>query len=299
MTQLKPFASTASGLVAPLEGFLRQLNPLSAYLAPYSREMASFFSNDAGSFQYTDATGHAARILLPISRSNLPGVLTAEAGADPPEAPGPVRHPRHQRLSEARRGGRVAAPHGQRTRGSRRTPRTRGSEEREDDHGIPEPDTAAVRRQGVEEEVAPRARQAGRPGLGRARLRHARRGVPHLPHQDRHLRRRRSGDHRRDHARARRPRLDRRLVDRADRPPEGRRLHDRVGDARPRVGHGPAHLPLPSPDRQQPLLAAARHDPTSPVAGQDPGHQGLDAHRARRRSLRGRGRHGALPAGRR
>jgi phospholipid/cholesterol/gamma-HCH transport system substrate-binding protein len=78
MTQLKPFASKASGVVAPLEGFLRQLNPLSAYLAPYSREMASFFSNDAGSFQYTDATGHAARILLPISRSDLPGVLTAE-----------------------------------------------------------------------------------------------------------------------------------------------------------------------------------------------------------------------------
>jgi phospholipid/cholesterol/gamma-HCH transport system substrate-binding protein len=78
VTQLKPFASSGSRLVPPLEGFLRQLNPLSEYLAPYSREMASFFSNDAGSFQYTDATGHAARILLPVSRSNLPGVLTAE-----------------------------------------------------------------------------------------------------------------------------------------------------------------------------------------------------------------------------
>ena len=78
MKQLKPFASKASAVVPPLEGFLRQVNPLSAYLAPYAPEMAAFFSNDAGSFQYTDATGHAARILLPISRSDLPGLLTPE-----------------------------------------------------------------------------------------------------------------------------------------------------------------------------------------------------------------------------
>ncbi len=78
MAQLKPFAARGSGVVPKLEGFLRQLNPLSEYLAPYSREMASFFSNDAGSFQYTDATGHAARILLPVSRSDLPGLLTPE-----------------------------------------------------------------------------------------------------------------------------------------------------------------------------------------------------------------------------
>lgn len=75
---LAPFSRRASDLPAPLGAFLQQANPLFAHMAPYHREVATFFANDAGSFQTTDALGHTARILLPISRSDLPGLLTAE-----------------------------------------------------------------------------------------------------------------------------------------------------------------------------------------------------------------------------
>jgi phospholipid/cholesterol/gamma-HCH transport system substrate-binding protein len=74
--QLAPFSRSGSGFVAPIAGFLRQMNPFFAYLAPYWQEVSTFFALDAASFQASDATGHVARILLPISRSNLAGVLT-------------------------------------------------------------------------------------------------------------------------------------------------------------------------------------------------------------------------------
>jgi phospholipid/cholesterol/gamma-HCH transport system substrate-binding protein len=78
MAQLRPFAGTANRLVPPLAGFLRQLNPFVAYLAPYAPEISTFFALDAASFQPTDTLGHVARIILPVSRSNAAGVLTAE-----------------------------------------------------------------------------------------------------------------------------------------------------------------------------------------------------------------------------
>ena len=75
---LSPFSRAGSAFVAPLAGFLRQANPFFAYLAPYAKEMSTFFALPAASFQPTDATGHVARILLPISRSDISGALTPE-----------------------------------------------------------------------------------------------------------------------------------------------------------------------------------------------------------------------------
>jgi phospholipid/cholesterol/gamma-HCH transport system substrate-binding protein len=78
VTRLKPFAQSGTRFVAPLSGFLRQVNPFFEYLAPYWREVSTFFALDAASFNSTDAIGHVARVTLPISRSNAPGVFTPE-----------------------------------------------------------------------------------------------------------------------------------------------------------------------------------------------------------------------------
>lgn len=78
VTELTPFAESGTRFVPPLGNFLRQANPFFGYLAPYWREVSTFFANDAASFQTTDALGHVARVTLPVSRSNLPGVLTPE-----------------------------------------------------------------------------------------------------------------------------------------------------------------------------------------------------------------------------
>jgi ABC-type transporter Mla subunit MlaD len=76
LTQLRPFAGVLTRFVPPLSAFLQQVKPMVTYLAPYWREIPSFFSQDAASFQHTDSLGHSARIVLPISRSDLAGVLT-------------------------------------------------------------------------------------------------------------------------------------------------------------------------------------------------------------------------------
>jgi phospholipid/cholesterol/gamma-HCH transport system substrate-binding protein len=76
--QLAPFSRTAPRLTLPLAAFLRQGNPFFAYMAPYAKEVATFFALPAASFQATDALGHVARVILPLSRSNLAGALTAE-----------------------------------------------------------------------------------------------------------------------------------------------------------------------------------------------------------------------------
>jgi phospholipid/cholesterol/gamma-HCH transport system substrate-binding protein len=78
IARLKPFAASGTTFVSPLEGFLRQGNPFFAYMAPYYREISTFFALDAASFQTTDALGHVARVTLPVSRSNAPGVFTPE-----------------------------------------------------------------------------------------------------------------------------------------------------------------------------------------------------------------------------
>jgi phospholipid/cholesterol/gamma-HCH transport system substrate-binding protein len=76
LRELRPFAGVLTQFVPPLAAFLQQVKPMVTYLAPYTREIPGFFSQDAASFQQTDSFGHVARIVLPISRSNVSGVLT-------------------------------------------------------------------------------------------------------------------------------------------------------------------------------------------------------------------------------
>jgi phospholipid/cholesterol/gamma-HCH transport system substrate-binding protein len=90
VTALKPFAASGSRFVPPLGGFLRQANPFFEYIAPYNREIANFFALDAASFETTDALGHIARVTLPVSRSDLPGILTADEEKFLQELSGPL-----------------------------------------------------------------------------------------------------------------------------------------------------------------------------------------------------------------
>ena len=76
MTQLRPFAAQATTFVPPLQNFVRQVKPMVGYVSPFWREASTFFALTAASFQSYDFLGHVARIVLPVSRSDLAGVLT-------------------------------------------------------------------------------------------------------------------------------------------------------------------------------------------------------------------------------
>jgi phospholipid/cholesterol/gamma-HCH transport system substrate-binding protein len=90
VAKLTPFSRQGAAFVDPLAGFLRQGNPMFEFLAPYFREVATFFAEPAASFQASDATGHLARIILPVSRSNAAGALTAEQEALLQKLSGPL-----------------------------------------------------------------------------------------------------------------------------------------------------------------------------------------------------------------
>jgi phospholipid/cholesterol/gamma-HCH transport system substrate-binding protein len=76
--RLGPFSNELERFVGPYEGFVRQANPFVAYLEPYYREMTNMFALHGAHTARRDEISHTARVLLPISRSNLPGNLTAE-----------------------------------------------------------------------------------------------------------------------------------------------------------------------------------------------------------------------------
>lgn len=79
LSQLEPFSRrTSSEFVPQLEGFLREYRPLAAYLSPYYREFSTFFANNSGWTSFRDQISHTLRIIVPASRSNFPGLLTAE-----------------------------------------------------------------------------------------------------------------------------------------------------------------------------------------------------------------------------
>ena len=63
-------------------------SPLVTYISPYLQELPSFFSLDAASLQSSDSTGHVGRIILPISVSDLAGVLNAQETAVLQKLPG-------------------------------------------------------------------------------------------------------------------------------------------------------------------------------------------------------------------
>ncbi|HEX6391698.1 MAG TPA: MlaD family protein [Solirubrobacteraceae bacterium] len=72
---LPRFDRALSAFVPPLEGFLRNLNPMVANLEPHWREISTWFALAGAAVDNTDTVGHVARVLLPISRSSLPGTL--------------------------------------------------------------------------------------------------------------------------------------------------------------------------------------------------------------------------------
>ena len=75
---LPRFARSLSGFVPAYEGFLRQLNPLVGYLEPYWREISTWFALAGAATAREDNISNVARVLLPISRSSLPGTLPPE-----------------------------------------------------------------------------------------------------------------------------------------------------------------------------------------------------------------------------
>lgn len=77
LRKLEPFAASGTAFVPALDALLRPARPLVSYLAPYLHELGSFFALDAASLQANDSTGHVGRIILPVSASDLAGVLTA------------------------------------------------------------------------------------------------------------------------------------------------------------------------------------------------------------------------------
>jgi phospholipid/cholesterol/gamma-HCH transport system substrate-binding protein len=79
--KLTPFANATRSFVAPYSGFVQQLDPFVAYLAPYWREISTWFANDGAAVQAQDSISHLARVQLPISRSNFPTVFTGPAEA--------------------------------------------------------------------------------------------------------------------------------------------------------------------------------------------------------------------------
>ena len=78
LRRLRPFSRAASELVPPLSGTLREVNPVLAYLDPYWRELSTWFATQGSHTQNKDEVGNTARVLLPISRSNFPGVVPPE-----------------------------------------------------------------------------------------------------------------------------------------------------------------------------------------------------------------------------
>jgi phospholipid/cholesterol/gamma-HCH transport system substrate-binding protein len=72
---LPPFAAALTRFTPAYEDFLRSLNPVVDYIRPYYREAGSWFSLAGAAVQVKDSVGHVARVLLPLSRSSLPGSL--------------------------------------------------------------------------------------------------------------------------------------------------------------------------------------------------------------------------------
>ena len=82
MRSLRRFAGPTTALVPALDDTLRELRPAMAYLAPYSKDIASFFAS-TGQAVYAgrDATGHVARLQPILNPTALPIVGTDERRA--------------------------------------------------------------------------------------------------------------------------------------------------------------------------------------------------------------------------
>lgn len=69
LASLHTLSDPAAAALPNVHDVLRQLNPVLAYLAPYARELGTFFANNRSGSNYFDATGHAARIHAVITDS--------------------------------------------------------------------------------------------------------------------------------------------------------------------------------------------------------------------------------------
>jgi len=81
LERLPAFAGALEGFAGPYGQLLRHVNPFVGYLEPYFRELTNWFALNGAHTAAKDELGHAARVLLPISRSNLPGQLSEEQEA--------------------------------------------------------------------------------------------------------------------------------------------------------------------------------------------------------------------------
>lgn len=73
LSHLSTFADSTKSAVPGLDAVLRQADPLVSFLAPYDRDLASFFANQAGMASYKDANGHGVRLLLHLDPNGFTG----------------------------------------------------------------------------------------------------------------------------------------------------------------------------------------------------------------------------------
>jgi phospholipid/cholesterol/gamma-HCH transport system substrate-binding protein len=71
LTALRRLAGPGAAVVPPLDGALRELRPILAYLAPYDRDIGSFFAGLGQSVSGRDATGNVARLQPVVSPAAL------------------------------------------------------------------------------------------------------------------------------------------------------------------------------------------------------------------------------------
>ena len=74
-TKLAPFARATTAFVGPYSSLLQQVNPFSAYMSPYWREVSTWFADAGAAVGAKDPVSYLARVTLPISRSNYPTIV--------------------------------------------------------------------------------------------------------------------------------------------------------------------------------------------------------------------------------
>jgi phospholipid/cholesterol/gamma-HCH transport system substrate-binding protein len=71
LTDLKQFTAAARPLMPALDALLRQANPALTYLAPYSREVGSFFANVGTMNGIRDSVGQIGRVQAQVGENSL------------------------------------------------------------------------------------------------------------------------------------------------------------------------------------------------------------------------------------
>jgi phospholipid/cholesterol/gamma-HCH transport system substrate-binding protein len=99
LTRTPTFAGDVDALIPPLRLALGDINPMLAYLAPYSKDLASFAANVGQVFSAVGPAGAQARILVIFNEKSFTGDLPvgSQVGplqkSNPYPAPGSAAHP--------------------------------------------------------------------------------------------------------------------------------------------------------------------------------------------------------------